>query len=98
MMIREQEHISGKHEGVVSAAITNSKDLSSNNTLVENESDQISHTNIVIGEAQFEKNKNGVSQSQNRLSASDSDFLNQLDAELRQTEQNVREMNNRFNK
>lgn len=30
------------------------------------------------------------------IDASDSDFLNKLDAEIRETEQNVKEMNSRF--
>ena len=33
-----------------------------------------------------------------QINASDSDFLTMLDAELRQTEENVKEMNKRFNK
>ena len=33
-----------------------------------------------------------------QLNANDSDFLTLLDAELRQTEENVKEMNKRFNK
>lgn len=105
MMIREQEqiHRSQDNEGVVSAAIKKIESLA--NMYTENNSEQhrLSQTNIEIDVVKFkEANQKTVSKNEfeirNRLSANDSDFLSQLDAELRQTEENVKEMNERFNK
>jgi len=62
---------------------------------IENHS-TASQRNIIIKEASFVQSKEKIDLPDRIIDASDSDFLNKLDAEIRETEQNVKKMNSRF--